>query len=629
VEDDRADDCVDEEIKHCLNLANPVSFFLFAGAGSGKTRSLVDAVLHIREKYGRPLWLGGQRCGVITYTNAACDEIKQRLKFDPLVEVSTIHSFAWILIGGFNSDIRTWLRSNLAQEIAELEEAQRKGRTGTKAASERERSIESKRKRLASLATIKKFTYSPSDDNRGRDSLSHSEVIAITASLLTNKRTLQRIFVGKYPFLLIDESQDTNRHLMDALLVVQGLHPTQFCLGLFGDTMQRIYADGKVDLPTGLPVAWRRPAKKMNHRCPARLVRLINKVRSAVDDHKQQARSDKAGGIIRLFIVSAITTDKFRAEAAAAKRMAEITGDGGWNPDSGEFKTLTLEHHMAARRMGFLEFFEPLYKVDRLRTELLQGSLPGLRFFTSLVMPLVDARTRRDEYAVAAIVRKHSPILESKTLRQAGTNQPKLLKRAKEAVSALMALWDDGKSPALAEILRSVSASTLFDVPESLLPLAAGMKGHAEGKSDAAPAEADTERDEAFEAWERALAVPLQQIVAYSQYISGAAPFDTHQGVKGLEFPRVMVVIDDEEARGFLFSFDKLLGAKGKSDADITNERAGKETSIDRTRRLFYVICSRAKETLAVVHYSSDVNRVRSHAISEGWFTSDEIELLT
>ena len=35
---------VDAEIAACLNLTSPRSFFLFAGAGSGKTRSLVTAL---------------------------------------------------------------------------------------------------------------------------------------------------------------------------------------------------------------------------------------------------------------------------------------------------------------------------------------------------------------------------------------------------------------------------------------------------------------------------------------------------------------------------------------------------------------------------------------------------------
>ncbi len=70
---------------------------------------------------------------------------------------------------------------------------------------------------------------------------------------------------------------------------------------------------------------------------------------------------------------------------------------------------------------------------------------------------------------------------------------------------------------------------------------------------------------------------PFSQIVPYVSYIIEKASFDTHQGVKGLEFPRVMVIIDDTEARGFSFGYEKLFGAKAKTKTDLENEREGKE----------------------------------------------------
>ena len=119
---DTADAHVDEEIAACLNLDTPKSFFLFAGAGagSGKTRSLVTALQHVQMTLSERLRVKGQRVGVITFTNAASDEIKRRLLFDPLIDVRTIHSFAWSLIEGLNHDIREWLRVDLADDIAKL-----------------------------------------------------------------------------------------------------------------------------------------------------------------------------------------------------------------------------------------------------------------------------------------------------------------------------------------------------------------------------------------------------------------------------------------------------------------------------------------------------------------------------
>src|SRR5665213_1542092 len=210
INDDTIDDVVDDEIHGCLNLSGPTSFFLFAGAGSGKTRSLVRAVNGLRAEYGRRLLLKGQRFGVITYTNAACDEIKQRLEFDPRVEVSTIHAFAWSLIAGYDADIRKWLDTRLLQDVADLTADQAKGRGASKAAADRARSIESKLRRHAGLDAIRRFVYSPTGDNRTHDALSHAEVITMTADFLLAKLGLRRLLVTRFPILLIDESQDTN-----------------------------------------------------------------------------------------------------------------------------------------------------------------------------------------------------------------------------------------------------------------------------------------------------------------------------------------------------------------------------------------------------------------------------------
>ncbi|WP_309085769.1 UvrD-helicase domain-containing protein [Chelativorans sp.] len=375
LDDGQRDKRADELIRGCLNLDTPQSFFLFAGAGSGKTRSLVDAVNHVLSTpSGKRLALARQKVGVITYTNAACDEIASRLKYDARVDISTIHAFAWSMISGYNDDIRMWVKANLETRIAELEQqiAGTKNQA-TKTHQDRVRSLASKRRRLAALSGVKKFIYSPTGDNQTRDALNHAEVISITSEFLTNKRLLQLLLISRYPFLLVDESQDTNRHLMNALLTVQAAHTRTFALGLLGDTMQRIYADGKVDLGKNLP-GWVFPQKVMNHRCPHRVIRLINRIRADADGLVQEGRREKPEGFVRLFALPASVPDKMMAERLIAQKMSEVTGDPAWASAERDFKTLTLEHHMAAVRFGFARMFEPIYAEDRLQTSLLEGT---------------------------------------------------------------------------------------------------------------------------------------------------------------------------------------------------------------------------------------------------------------
>jgi DNA helicase II / ATP-dependent DNA helicase PcrA len=630
MDDDMVDSAVDEELYACANLDSPKSFLLFAGAGSGKTRSLVSLLERLRTQEGRRLWLGRRKVRVITYTNAACDEISRRLGFDPLIEVSTIHSFCWSLIETFHTDIREWLRTNLHQEIEELRALAARGRAGTKAAKDRELSIASKERRLARLDDIQTFTYSPTGDRQGRGALGHSEVLAIAADFLIQADgILQEILVNQYPILLIDESQDTTRRLMDAFLTVQAANQERFCLGLFGDMMQRIYADGKVGLAEALPDDWARPAKVMNHRCPPRVVQLINKIREEVDGQQQRPRNDKAEGTVRFFILGSNTADKRNAEARIADRMKQITGDQEWTSTPAGYKTLTLEHHMAARRAGFFQLFEALQQDESLRTGLLDGSLPSLRLLTTDVLPLVQALRTNDAFAVAALTRQQSPLLSTAALKAAGDKQEDLLAEVQTAVDCLASLWKDANaSPTFLDVLQVVSKFRLFEIPELLANILQRMQA-------AGPDIATSEEDEAADpqnativALQNFLKVPFEEIGPYADYVSGLASSATHQGVKGLEFPRVMVVIDDQEARGFLFSYEKLFGAKAKSDTDANNEAEGKETTIDRTRRLFYVTCSRAEQSLAVAAYSANPAAVRETVIRQGWFAEEEVEML-
>ena len=603
-------------VDSCLNLDKPKSFFLFAGAGSGKTRALVDAMKMFRKKYGQEFRLSARKVAVITYTNAACDEIKHRIDYDSIFAVSTIHSFAWTLIGAYHEDIRGWIRQSLTTEIQDLTAQQLKGRAGTQAALDRTVKLESKRRRQERLSEIKYFTYNPNGENLGKNSLNHAEVIGIAADFLMNKPLMQRILIRKYPVLLIDESQDTQKDLIDAFFAVQNKNSDDFCLALFGDTMQQIYSDGKIDLEKAVPPEWERPAITINHRSPKRIVRLINAIRKGgADTREQQPREDAAEGFVRLFVVQDHDgINKTSVETEIANQMGKITSDEKWTGDSQEIKTLILEHRMAARRGGFSNFFDPLYQNIKLKDGLLKGTLSGIPLFSQQVLPLVKSLQAKDRFAIAQIVKKYSPLVSAATLKACKSSLEEI-RKADVAVNSIFALWDGGADPLLIDTLKNVSKSGLFDVPDVFEPIIARVDSVA-AKGDTDDLADQLDNDPNIDAWNKALSAPFSQLEAYVQYISDKSPFGTHQGIKGLQFPRVMVVLDDNEAGGWSFSYDSLLGAKAPS------------ASIDRTRRLFYVTCSRAQSSLAVVLYTKETAKVISHLESMRWFDKDEIIVL-
>jgi DNA helicase-2/ATP-dependent DNA helicase PcrA len=604
--DNTRDDIADETIRACLDTKQSKSFFLFAGAGSGKTRSLVKALNHINTSMGRDLKLSGKRVAVITYTNAARDEITRRVQFNSLFDISTIHSFSWNLISPYTDDIRQLLKCEIGTKVNELTRKQASAKNKTaKTYQDNEKKIRKYEQRLERLAKIKRFIYSPEGNNTEQNSLDHAEVIKLTAQLLSNNETLQKILIDKYPILLIDESQDTKKELMDVFLQIQCCYPSRFAIGLFGDTMQRIYTDGKDNMVAAIPDSWEKPVKIMNHRSRKRIVELCNSIRSGVDGIQQRAREDRPGGIVRVFVTE--SPDFYQTEQAVLTQMSQITHDDEWLSRN-SVKCLTIEHKLAAARLGFLPFYEPLYSVNSYKQGLLDGSLSVIGVLTRILIPLHKAVMCNNQSEIMRIIRNNSV----EFAKRRDDISPEVLTSLNEFISEITQCWTNA-DPSCRELVELVYRKNVFPLSEDLVRLI-----------DNPPAPTDEEYSK-FANLEKALSACFSQVEHYFEYISGNASFDTHQGIKGLEFNRVMVIIDDRSSRGTTFSYDKLFGIAEKSKTDIENEKAGRETTLDRTKRLLYVTCSRAKESLAIVYYTENVAVAVERICQSGWFEPEEI----
>ncbi|MCL6328133.1 ATP-dependent helicase [Pectobacterium carotovorum subsp. carotovorum] len=625
------DDGADTQIRACLNPSAPRSFFLYASAGSGKTRSLKNALDAFRAEHGALFRRLGKKIAVITYTNAAADEIAERVGEDSLFPISTIHSFCWRHIETYHRDIQEWLLNTLPTNLAELREKQAKGRAG-KASMDRERAIASIMRRLEWLSVPRRFTYNPNGDNYGQDSLSHTEVLKITASFIETKPSMQAVLVNKYPFLLIDESQDTNKGLLEAFFTLATTNKGKFGLGLFGDTMQRIFLDGHPELERLVPEDWARPVKRLNHRSPQRVIALGNVLRAPIDSQSQVARDDSEVGFVRLFVAPNDILDKPGFELHVRERMATLCCDSDWR-NGPAIKSLTLEHHMAASRCGFLDMFQALDRDSRLSTGLRTGELAGIRLFTERVAPLIAAARADDRFAVMAHLRATSPLLKRSVIANSPTPEDPL-QPIRSAVDALLALNTEQSSTTFLSVLKCIAEHQLFEIPSALRPFVLGNLTVEENEQINDDDEPDSEEESvgqspsSLEAWREFLETPYNQTIPFSEYVSDRGPFGTHQGVKGLEFERVLVILDDSDARGFSFSYDKLFEAKPLSDTDRKHLSDATDSGIIRTRRLLYVTCTRAKKSLALVAYTENPDALIAAAVRNHWFTVDEIERL-
>ncbi|GAB2500649.1 UvrD-helicase domain-containing protein [Nocardiopsis aegyptia] len=601
----------DEQITSIIDDPVKRAFVVIAGAGSGKTASLVKALRRIGREQGTALRGRRRRVACITYTNAAVEEITARVDADPLFHVSTIHSFLWGVVSPFQGMIRAWVREDIDRVIE-----QRSPEAAAKYVEARER--------LDGHAP--RFSYQPTRDYR-KGFLGHNEILRMVPEMIIGYPRLAAIVAQSFPYVLVDESQDTDPRVVEALKYVEYQERGRFCVGFFGDPMQRIYLQGS-GLVTG-DETWTVIRKRQNWRCPPPVLRVINHIRgqSPQDGDLQQVLGEEEGhsprpGYADLFVLPSAQEDDSLVDQVR-DHLAVREGDALWSQgtDGQHLKILVLEHRLAALRLGFEDLDSAFRKAkgrtgEQLRDEYIKGTHWSLKPVLDRLIPLVEAVEDRKGVAALAMLRSFSPRLHTFMDGDAPAQTLTEVKEATDTLTGLLA--SDSQEPVVA-LLR-------YALREGIIPLDPRLKSHLSRHDDfdflegirtegpepddepAGPTE-ETRRDRLAmlaEAMGFFLACPAGQLRAYHDYLRGRSPYGTQHGVKGAEFERVLVLLEDHRSKWNKYSYEKLLGLREPSDADRRNIGQEKEDTAERTRKLFYVACSRATRSLAVVMFTKD-----------------------
>jgi DNA helicase II / ATP-dependent DNA helicase PcrA len=116
-------------------------------------------------------------------------------------------------------------------------------------------------------------------------------------------------------------------------------------------------------------------------------------------------------------------------------------------------------------------------------------------------------------------------------------------------------------------------------------------------------------------------AMSTVKVAPYASFIAKNTAYSTQHGVKGEEYPKVVVVCDDVEAAWNIYNFSKTL----------TPETAGKPTEGQhgRGRRLAYVSFSRALEDLRILFFTANPAAARQELIDKKLAKPEKIEIVT
>jgi len=523
------------------------SFRLEAGAGAGKTYSLVKALHFVIEEQAAKLKRASQRVACITYTNVASDQITSQVDRHPVVHSSTIHSFCWALISRFQPFLR--------EKLPELRNWQ---------------------ERLDEIGGIgnRRVDYDLGHPRaRPEDScvfIGHDDVLAMAVSLM-EERKFRDVLASRFPVLFIDEYQDTNSAFADSLLghfIETGTGPL---IGLFGDSWQKIYGDGcgLIDHENLTFIG-----KEANFRSVPVIVDVLNRMRP---DLPQYVRDPKAAGTVNVYHTNDWTGTRRKGGAwsgdlppedahAALQIVRNLVFREGWDLAPEKTKILMLTHSVLAAEQKY----GGIAAAFRYNEAFAKKESPHIAFLVDVVEPVCAAY--RDEHygEMLAVLGSRSLAIKSQVdKKERAAALDKLLElRENGTIGQVLDYLKDTRCPPLPEAVEQTETELLRALPEEI-------------DESRRLLEISKLRD-----------VSYREVVQLSLYLNEHTPFSTKHGVKGAEFENVLVVL----GRGWnLYNWNQFLEWSG------TGVPGDKMATYERNRNLFYVACSRPKRRLALL----------------------------
>lgn len=523
----RQHDEVQKEIES--SILNKRNFVVKAGAGAGKTKSLVDTLIFLKDKYKKEYMPNKKRIAVITFTNDAAYEIMERVGKDDFFAISTIHSFAWDILKAFKRDLIQYVH---------------------------------KFKKINSIIDVR---YETKDSTNEIYYFRHHEVLKVFHDFIIEKDLLKDLIIEQYPIILIDEYQDTQTDIINAFMDL-GLYNKQFTLGFFGDPMQRIYTSGDPQLEKKLEEkGFRQIYKEWNWRSSEEIVAFINRARALQTDPNKEIDEH----------ISLDFEQKSVRGSNGKKPTIEIIPDTTVkNIIDPIYKVLILEHRMVAKNRGFHNLFELFHQGDY-KDRFIEGSIAELQSFKEPTMELYESIN--EEYKSNKImhyIKKYNELFIEKN--DSWEDIKEKLDELSSIYNKALDLVKNKKTTTIKEYYEYVLDKKLFYIDEKI--------------------------DFEDEPWKQLEDIRLIEYIEYQKYIN-ESPFSTKHSSKGLEYKNVCVVINQSEARGTLLNFNQLFRIDRPTDRVRENHKKGKDTTLTRTKKLFYVAVSRAMEELNIQLY--------------------------
>ncbi|MCZ4245136.1 UvrD-helicase domain-containing protein [Pedobacter punctiformis] len=616
------------------------NFLLSGGAGSGKTYSLVNVIRQVIAENPTA------KVACMTYTNAAVKEIEERVNHKNL-NVSTIHDFLWDSIKHFQKELKEaliFLANN--EEVSKI-------------------SIEEVNPVPDNYYAVLPDGVQYKEFVRIREGIiSHDELLIVANYLFEKYPKLSSIVKDKYKFIFIDEYQDTSKAVVETFLTHFKKSERKNIIGFFGDAMQAIYEDGignlddykgdEAEKVNEIP-------KKQNRRNPQLVIDLANKIRT--DGITQEPSADPKAPNMADGVIKQGTVLFLHSTDGNINKVEEfLAANYAWDfNNSKETKELNLTHNLIAGKAGFRTLMD-IYDDDPvigLKTDILnkikdnkKNNRPEIEIneddtFNTVVDKFElknRQRVLKKDILLADPIKaelynqlKDKPFSEVRKIylnkdaliddkkqdeddeNRKGSKRDNLIKHLFK-IQNNISLYQNKKYNEFLRVtdyrFRITSIASKKTLKENIEILVNVGDNTIEQVINDANEKGICLIDDKLIAFKenkeylynRVKDVKFSEFQKLYEYLEGQTPFSTQHKTKGAEFDNVLVILDNGGWNNY--NFGNLFLETGSASV------------LDRTQKIFYVCCTRAKENLAVFFHNPDAQVI---AKAKEWFGEENV----
>ena len=491
-------DKIDNEI--IAKFKQGYNFKVEAGAGSGKTYSLMKVLAWIKENSFSNYMKKGQKIACITFTNTAVNVIKERLGEDSFIIPCTIHSFAWDAIKKYQKELISFILCNdMLPKDFDIEKD-----------------------------IIKKVSYELGVKyfDNGVLYLFHNDVIELFSYMLDYHK-FRIMLASQYPVIFIDEYQDANEKIINQFIKYfideNSIPGIQF--GFFGDSWQTIYktnkAIGKIENENIFNIN-----KIVNFRSCPEIIHCLNKIRP---DLKQESAFEEGNGLVKVvhcndYIGIRRTDGNFIGDLPPEEIRKRLNNIIKMFDKDSPPKVLMLTHKLLASQQDYSNLY------DNFGSGFKDNDDKLINFVASILEPVIFSLSKNDVKGLYETL---------------GANRPPILSQKHKLMwKKLNNTIQKSSNLTILEMLKIIYESKIVPMSDDIINIYENMINNpSENYNNKATYEQISNIK--YKEFERAVA-----------FLKPDSVFSTDHGVKGEEYDNVIFVI----GKGWnLYDFENML----------------------------------------------------------------------